>query len=163
VARYPIWLLGALALSCAATAAPAGMTASIDAFNAAFADATRHLDNMAALQLWDDEGVELLPETQPLIGKRAIARFLDDVVKQLPGAHMVAFEMRCAGVEVAGDWASEWCDEHQKVELGGGKPPFEGRGRLLLVLHRGGDGNWRLRREMWNRAPASDATAAPRK
>jgi ketosteroid isomerase-like protein len=143
----------------AAAAAPA--SASIDAFNAALAEATRHMDSAATMRLWEDEGVTLLPDADPIAGKRAISRYLEDVLRSLADAHMAAFEMRCAGVEVAGDWATEWCEEHQKVDLAGGKPPFEGRGRMLLVLHKGGDGNWRLRREMWQRTQMAGAAAAP--
>jgi ketosteroid isomerase-like protein len=149
------------AAASAAAGPRAAALASIDAFNAALADATRQLDSAATLRLWEEDGTTLLPDTEPIVGKRAIARFLDDALRPLAGAHMAAFQMHCAGVELAGDWASEWCTEHQKVELAGGKPPFEGWGKMLLVLHRGGDGSWRLRREMWNSAqpPAAGATA----
>lgn len=145
-----LWLTLFLLVPAAPPVAAVPASASIDAFNAAFADATRHMDNTALLELWEDEGISLLPDTDPIVGKRALAGFLDEVMKQLAGAHMAAFQLHCAGVEVSGDWATEWCDEHQKVELAGGKPPFDGRGRLLLVLHKGADGQWRLRREMWN-------------
>ncbi len=138
-------LITGLFVSATAFAADCG----IDAFNKALSDATLHMDNAATLALWEDEGASLLPSTEPIVGKKAIAAFMDKVTQQLPGAHMKSFEMQCSGIELAGDWASEWCDEHQVVELGGGKPPFDGRGRMLLVLHRGADGKWRLRREMW--------------
>lgn len=123
--------------------------AGIEAFNKALSDATLHMDNAATMALWDEEGASLLPSTEPIVGKKAISEFMDKVTSQLPGAHMKSFEMQCSGIEQSGDWASEWCDEHQIVELGKGKPDFDGRGRMLLVLHRGADGKWRLRREMW--------------
>lgn len=123
--------------------------AGIDAFNKALSDATTHMDNAATMALWDEEGASLLPGTDAIVGKKAIGEFMERVMQQLQGARMKSFEMHCSGVEQAGDWASEWCDEHQVVELGGGKPDFDGRGRMLLVLHRGADGKWRLRREMW--------------
>jgi hypothetical protein len=44
--------------------------------------------------------------------------------------------------------------EHQVVKFPGGKPPFEGFGKMALVLHRGTDGKWRLKQEMWNQALA---------
>jgi ketosteroid isomerase-like protein len=66
-------------------------------------------------------------------------------------------------VHISGDWASEWCTEHQIVALPSGKPPFNGYGKMLLVLRRGADGAWRIREEMWNYALAPDSTgsAAP--
>lgn len=127
----------------------------IDAFNRAFFDATRHMDTPGTLALWDDEGVSLLPSTKPIAGKAAITKFMNDVMASLAGAHMTKFEGECFDVQVSGDWASEWCTEHQLVDLGAGKPPFDGYGKMLLVLHRT-DGKWRLREEMWNQALAPD-------
>lgn len=121
----------------------------IAAFNQALASATMHMDNAATLALWDDEGVSLLPSTEAIVGKKAISEFLARVMQQLQGARMKSFDMQCGGLELHGDWASEWCDEHQVVELGNGKPDFDGHGRMLLVLHRGAGHKWRLRREMW--------------
>jgi hypothetical protein len=59
------------------------------------------------------------------------------------------FEMQCHAISGSGNWASEWCEEHQIVLLPGGKPPFDGRGKMLLVLAKQADGNWRIEREMW--------------
>lgn len=131
----------------AASAAP---RAGVAAFNRAFDAATRHMDNAATLALWEDDGVSLLPSTPPIIGKPAIAKFMDDVMAQIPGGRMERFESACFDINVSGDWATEWCTEHQLVRFATGKPPFEGWGKMLLVLHRGADGRWRLRTEMWN-------------
>ena len=138
-------LLATMLVAGAAHAADAG----IETFNKAFSDATTHMNNAATMALWDEEGASLLPGSDAIVGKRAIAEFMDRVMQQLQGAHMKWFEMHCSGAEQSGDWASEWCDEHQVVQLGGGKPDFDGHGRMLLVLHRGADGKWRLHREMW--------------
>ncbi len=131
--------------------------ADIDAFNRAFADATRRMDSRATLALWDEDGVSLLPSTRPIIGKAAIAKFLNNVVTSLAGAHMTKFESQCFDVQVSGDWASEWCTEHQLVAMPADKPPFNGYGKMLLVLHRSAGGQWRLREEMWNQALAPDS------
>ena len=131
--------------------------AGIEEFNRALVQATTHMDNAAALALWEDDGITLLPQTKPIIGKKAIAKFLDEVSAQLAGARMEKFEMKCFDIEVTKDSASEWCEEHQHVMLPDGKPPFDGRGKMLLVLHRGADGKWRLRREMWNEGVADGA------
>jgi ketosteroid isomerase-like protein len=53
------------------------------------------------------------------------------------------------GIEVSGDWASEWAEEHQVVQPPG-KRVIDSYGKLLLVLHREAEGNWRITREMWN-------------
>jgi len=131
--------------------------AEIDAFNRSFAKATRAMDNAAILALWDDDGVSLLPSTKPIIGKAALTGFLTNVMATLPGAHMTKFESECFDVHVSGEWASEWCTEHQIVDLGAGKEPFDGYGKMLLVLHRGAGGAWRIHEEMWNQALAPDS------
>lgn len=130
-------------------AAHAGSDTSIAAFNRALTSATRAMDNAATLALWDDDGMSLLPDTPPIVGKPALADFLANVGKQLHGAHMQQFELTCHGARTAGDWASEWCDEHQVVAFANGQPSFDGHGRMLLVLHRGAGHGWRIQREMW--------------
>ena len=132
--------------------------AGIEAFNRALETATRAMDNAATLALWEDDGVSLLPATKPIVGKKAIAQFMADVTKQIVGGRMATFYLRCFGIEVSGPLGSEWCLEHQIVEFSDGKPPFDGWGKMLFVLHRGSDGNWRLRSEMWNMGSAGDAT-----
>jgi len=124
--------------------------AGIEAFNRAFDEATRRMDTAATLALWEEDGTSLLPSTPPIAGKKAIAAFLAQVMAQLQGAHMEKFENACTDVQISGDWASEWCTEHQVVQLPAGKPPFDGWGKMLLVLHKGADGKWRVKREMWN-------------
>ncbi|MBU6206172.1 MAG: DUF4440 domain-containing protein [Alphaproteobacteria bacterium] len=136
-----------------APAAPAQDThAGIVAFNAALSDATRNMDNPATLALWEEDGVSLLPSTPPIIRKPAIAKFMADVMASLSGARMTGFELHCTDIAVHGNWASEWCTEHQHVVFANGKPPFDGGGKMLFVLHRGVDRAWRIKREMWNAA-----------
>jgi ketosteroid isomerase-like protein len=135
--------------------------AGIEEFNRALIQATTQMDNAAALALWEEGGITLLPQTKPIIGKKAIAEFLSEVSSQLSGARMEKFEMQCFDAESTGDLATEWCEEHQHVILPGGKPPFDGRGKMLLVLHRGADGKWRMRREMWNEGLADNPARSP--
>ncbi len=114
------------------------------------------MDNAATMARWSEDGVSLLPSTKPIEGKAAIAAFLTATTAAFPGAHMEQFEMRCRDVEVSGDWASEWCTEHQVVRFADARPPFDGWGKMLLVLHRSRDGQWRIRTEMWNQAGPMD-------
>ena len=147
-------LLPAAALPIVAQTVPLSPRAEIEAFNRRFEDATRRMDNAAVVALWADDGISLLPSTKPIVGKAAIAAFIDSVTAQIKGAQMEKLELECFAIDVSGDIASEWCREHQVVLIPGGKPPFNGRGKMLLVLRRGPDGKWRLQREMWNQAEA---------
>ena len=127
----------------------AAMPPDIAAFNRSFTGAVLQMDDAGLLALWEDDGVSLLPGKAPVAGKKAIARLLTETRALIPGAKVIVQEDRCSDAEVAGDWASEWCTTHQVVDLGKGRKPWEGRGRMLLVLHRGRDGRWRISREMW--------------
>jgi ketosteroid isomerase-like protein len=144
-----------LAMAQAAGAAPAAAAAGVEEFNQALIQATTHMDNAASLALWEEDGIALLPQTKPLVGKKALGKFLDDVTRQMPGARMEKFELKCFDIETDADWATEWCQEHQHVVFPTGAP-FDGWGKMLLVLHRGADGKWRMRREMWNEGLAEN-------
>lgn len=118
--------------------------------------APAHLLHAATLALWEDEGVSLLPSTPPLVGKRALADFMNAVTAWMGHGRMEMFDNRCHDIDAAGDGASEWCLKHQVVRLPDGKR-FDGWGKLLFVLDRGPDGRWRIQREMWNQASAAGA------
>ena len=157
--RAAVSIAAGLASCAFAVGAASDPRPGIDDFNRALIDATKKMDNAASMALWEDEGVSLLPSTPPLVGKRAIGAFLEKVTSQFPGARMESFTCDCETVFASGDWASERCVEHQVVQLPGGKPPFDGRGNILYVLHRGSDGRWRIRAEMWN--PAAETPREP--
>jgi ketosteroid isomerase-like protein len=145
-------LFFAAALPLTAQTPPVNPRAEIEDFNRKFEVATRQMDNAAVMALWGDNGISLLPSTKPIIGKMAIAAFFDSVTAQIKGARMEKFELECFDIDVSGNTASEWCAEHQVVVMPDGKPPFDGRGKMLLVLKKGLDGKWRLLREMLNQA-----------
>jgi len=126
--------------------------AQIEAFNRQFEAATQRMDTAAIMELWAEDGISLLPSTKPVVGKAAIGAFMESVTSQLKGARMERFELHCSGIEIAGEMATEWCGEHQVVRMQDGKPAFDGRGRMLLVLRRDAGGKWRLLREMWCQA-----------
>jgi ketosteroid isomerase-like protein len=122
----------------------------IDTFNAKFLEAQLRMDDAAILGMWAEDGASLLPERSPIVGKPAITKFLTGVTVQLKGWRMEKMELDFQGIEVSEDWASEWALEHQVVRPLDDRPVFDGRGKMLLVLHREADGNWKVKREMWN-------------
>ena len=152
------WVVGVAAGLMVIGAVNAGRTSAgldaakkeIEAFNQKFTDAHLKMDNAAIIGMWAEDGASLLPETAPMVGKKTIARFIEDVVARMPGYHMGKFEIEFQGIETNGEWASEWAMEHQIVEAPPGKENFEGYGKMLLVLHKEADGNWGITREMWN-------------
>src|SRR5258708_4115483 len=73
----------------------ANPNSGVEAFNHAFDTATRHMNNAEALALWEEDGVSLLPSTPPIIGRMAIAQFLEPGAAQLKGADMETFVILC--------------------------------------------------------------------
>lgn len=127
--------------------------AEIEAFNKKFIDAHLRMDTPAVLSMWTEDGVSLLPEMAPLVGKPAIKKFVDDVVARMPGYKVTNEEIDFQNIQVSGDWASEWGLEHQVVQPPDGKSPIDGRGKILLILHKDAHGQWKIQQEMWNSAP----------
>ena len=125
----------------------------IQAFNREFREATLRMNNARVVALWDEAGVSLLPGLAPIIGKQAISQWLDDLVHKMPGYRVTKQENVFHDIQVSGDWASEWGETRQVVSPPDGKPPIEGRGKVLLVLHRNRAGEWKIRQEMWNPGP----------
>jgi len=139
-----------LVIRMAATAPGAGDVKEIEAFNERFQEATLRMDSAAAMALWADDGVTLLPGMAPIAGKKTIAKWLDDVVANMPGYKVAQQENEFRDIRVSGDWVSEWGTTHQVVQPPDGKAPIEGYGKILLVLHRDGSGEWKIKEEMWN-------------
>lgn len=127
----------------------------VGTFNRAFTDAIRTMNNDAVLSLWEDDGIALLPGTQPVRGKAAMRTMLNGISSAHPKARMEHFTNECFDIIGNATWVSEWCLEHQVISEPG-KPAFDSWGKLLLVLHRQPSDDWRLAREMWNQGSASE-------
>jgi uncharacterized protein (TIGR02246 family) len=135
--------------------------AEIEAFNQKYTAAHLKMDNSTVLGMWAEDGVSLLPEMAPLMGKKTIGKFFDDAVAQISGYHMEKIAIDFKEIQVIGDWAYEWGQEHQVLQATG-RPTIEGRGNILLILHRNAEGEWKIKQEMWNAAPRpSTETKAP--
>jgi ketosteroid isomerase-like protein len=124
----------------------------VAAFNAAFRDVILRMDNAGVVALWAEDGISLLPDMAPIVGKKAIAELMDRVTKDLVGYRVTKEEIEWKDLRVAGDWASEWGIVHQEVLAPGDKPAIEVYGRIALVLHREA-GGWKIEQEMWNSGP----------
>jgi ketosteroid isomerase-like protein len=122
------------------------------AFNEAFRDVILRMDNAGVIALWAEDGVSLLPDTAPIVGKKNIAEFLEKVVAGLSGYRVTKEETEWRDARISGDWASEWGIVHQEVMPPGDKPPIEVYGHIALVLHREPSG-WKIEQEMWQSGP----------
>lgn len=145
-------LTGALAASAFGMRA-GGPKVEIDAFNKRYVDMHLKMDTSAIFGTWADDGVSLMPGEAPLVGKKAIVAWVENILAQMPGYKVVKEEIEFHDIEISGDWASEWATEHQVVQPPDGKPVIDSRGKMALVLHRETSGEWKVKQEMWNQAP----------
>lgn len=127
--------------------------AEIEGFNQRFIAAHLKMDNTLIMSFWADDGVSLMPDMAPIVGKNAITKFVDDAVASMPGYRVTKQEIEFHDIQLSGDWASEWGLEHQVARGPEGKPTFDGHGKILLILRKGRQGDWKIQQEMWNAAP----------
>src|SRR5260370_27737436 len=125
----------------------------IEAFNKRYVELRLKMDTPGILALWAEDGVDLMPGNTPMIGRKNIAAWVEDIVAKMPGYKMTKQEMEFHDIHVCGDWASEWAMEHQVVRPPEGKPPNESYGKMALVLHREASGEGKGKQEMGNGAP----------
>jgi uncharacterized protein (TIGR02246 family) len=125
----------------------------IEAFNKRCVELHLKMDTSGILALWAEDGVDLMPGEAPMIGKKTIAAWVEEIVAKMPGYKVTKQEMEFHDIQMCGDWASEWASEHQVVQPPEGKPVIEGYGKMALVLHREASGEWKVKQEMWNAAP----------
>jgi len=125
----------------------------VDAFNKRYLEMHLKMDTAGIFGSWAEDGVSLMPGEAPLIGKKAIVAWVENILSQMPGYKVVKEEIDFHDIQISGDWASEWGNEHQVVQPPDGKPVIDSRGKMALVLHREANGEWKVRQEMWNQAP----------
>ena len=57
----------------------------IETFNGKFLEVTLRMDNAGLMALWAEDGVSLLPGMAPMVSKKAIGTWLDDLVGKMAG------------------------------------------------------------------------------
>ena len=138
-----------VALSAARGSKPGGKE-EIERFNEHYRELHLKMDTAGIFELWAEDGVDLMPGETPMIGKKVIQAWVEEILAKMPGYKVVKQEMEFHDIQVAGDWASEWALEHQVVQAPDGKEPIESWGKMALVLHREASGAWKVKQEMWN-------------
>jgi ketosteroid isomerase-like protein len=111
------------------------------------------MDHKADAEFWTDDGVDLLPGLEPMVGKEKISTWLDSLTPQLAGAKMDYCTVDWKDIRIHGDLAYEWGINRQKIEFPAPRKPFEGNGKILLILKRQADGSWKVVLEAWNGNP----------
>ena len=129
---------------------------SLDAFNQTLATACDKMDQQTSASLWADDGVDLIQGLQPMIGKKAIADWLEGLPAQLQGAKMLYCKVDWCDIRIEGNFAYEWAITRQKIEMPAPHDPIESEGKMLLILKRQTDGTWRQEVESWNSNPSKE-------
>ena len=148
--------MSVVGLGAGVTAGPrrgrANAEGEIAAFNKRYVELHLIMDTAGIFGLWAEDGVDLMPGDNAMIGKKKIQAWVEDILAKMPGYKVTKQEMEFHDIHVCGDWASEWATEHQVVQPPGGKEPIETYGKMALVLHREANGEWKVQQEMWNAA-----------
>jgi ketosteroid isomerase-like protein len=158
MSRTQIVLLGLALMTLVVGSRAAGneneARSEIDRFNRQFTTLHLKMDHAGILEMWADDGVDLMPGENPLVGKKAITTWVQDIQSKMAGHKVTKEELQFHDIRISGNWASEWATEDQAVQMPDGKPPVEGYGKIALVLNREPSGEWKIKQEMWNDAPA---------
>src|SRR2546421_10292810 len=125
----------------------------IDAFNERFTELHLKMDTPGIMAMWAEDGVDLMPGEAPLVGRKTITAWVENVLAKMPGYKVTKEEMVFHDIQVCGDWATEWATEHQVAQAPEGNPNLDGYGKMALVLHREAGGGWKIQQEMWNASP----------
>ena len=128
-------------------------TKEIEAFNKKFVELHLKMDTPGIMAMWAEDGVDLMQGEAPIIGRKKITAWVEDILAKSPGYKVSTEEMEFHDIQVCGDWATEWATEHQVAQAPQGKPNFDGYGKMALVLHREASGEWKIKQEMWNVSP----------
>jgi uncharacterized protein (TIGR02246 family) len=129
-----------------------GAREAIERLNRQFLEAGRRQDDAAVMNLWAEDGVDLLPGMQPLVGKAAITSWLEAISKQFHGTKVMRYEIHFEKIQINGDWAYEWGTSDETIVDPNGKT-LENPGKITLILHREANGQWKIFEEMWNSSP----------
>lgn len=125
----------------------------LDEFNRAFIESCRTMNHEAAAQLWADDGVDLLPGIEPMVGKPEISRWLLGLGEKMKGVKVLQCDVDWRETHVTGEVAYEWGINTQTVSLPDRAEPAKNKGKITLILHKQGDGSWKLALESWNSSP----------
>lgn len=114
--------------------------------NRHFGSAVARKDYAGLASLYTDNAMVLPPDGPIVTGKSAIEEFWRSAANALG---LTGAVLKTRHLEVAGDTACEVGEANLKL----GEKQL--RVKYVVVWMKGGDGNWRLHRDIWNAMPAT--------
>jgi hypothetical protein len=94
-------LVGALAAVAFAVSAGSSRD-EIDAFNKRYLEMNLKMDTAGIFGTWAEDGVSLMPGEAPLIGKKAIVGWVENILSQMPGYMVVKKEIEFHDIQISG-------------------------------------------------------------
>jgi uncharacterized protein (TIGR02246 family) len=116
--------------------------------------ASKQFDFDTLITLWTDDGVLLQPNKKPIIGKKALFKYLRQEFKQTQNYDILEYRHDFQEVKITGDWAYEWGTFYGKVRMHKDGKLVNHQARLLRILKRQTDGSWKCARAIWHELPA---------
>lgn len=103
------------------------------------------------ISLWTDDAVMLPPDSDPVVGKEAIERRIREWEAASEGTRMLKYEHVFEELHLEADWAFEWGTFTAEVLVVADKDTIRQQGKLIRILQRQKDDNWKVARSMWVR------------
>ena len=130
---------------------------AVEEFNHRFVDGCRKMDGAVTADLWAEDGVDLLPGMEPMVGRSAISQWLNALSEQMKGVKVLQCDVDWKQIEIRNDVAYEWGINTQTVSLPDRPEPLKNEGKITLILRRQTSGQWKLALESWNSSPRPKA------
>jgi len=118
---------------------------SVDEGNRKFGAAAGRKDYAGLAALYTDDAKVLPPDAPIVTGRQAIEEFWRAAATTLG---LTGVTLKTLDLEVTGNTAYEVGEADLKLSSGQAKVKY------VVVWLRGGDGQWRLHRDIWNNMPA---------
>jgi uncharacterized protein (TIGR02246 family) len=113
--------------------------------------ASMAFDINAILGLWTDDAVILPPRHEPITGKPALHKYLEEKKEQYANYDMLAYNEQWNEVMVIGEYAYQCGTISIRAKPPTG-PEVEKTVHAMRILKREDDGAWRVSRAIWNEA-----------
>ena len=134
------------------------VAAAVNAIWREYVDSRLAGDADRAMAIWDEEGVQMPPDTPPRVGKAAIAAAVSAAFDRVTYLEM---EVVPEELSISGDIAiSRGHYSVSRVAKAGGEPVYTD-GKFMTFIRRQPDGSWKIYRDIFNSNVPPAPAAAP--
>jgi uncharacterized protein (TIGR02246 family) len=115
--------------------------------------AAKAWDVDALASLWSDDIVGMPPDGPMFRGREQALSGLREAAEAAKGLITTEYEQQFEEVEVLGDFAYDWGTFRGAMQAVEGGREMRYSGKLMRILKRGDDGEWRVHRTIWTIDP----------